>query len=194
MNNRLIRTILYCQGEGFTKGLFVPILPAMSGFVRLQAAGSFGCAQTEDSNLVCFGFNNDFGQLGITGQLPDTTTGVLVVDQGAGLIRGKVLDFTLGRRHACASVSRGGSGQTLYCWGDNSSGQVEQNGTAAPKNTTTIATPDGSAIYDMAAGENHTCLHLNGGFQCFGHIDQLGLDPAGTTLNDLNPILPLIYR
>ena len=133
-----------------------------------------------------------------------------MVDQGAGLIRGKVLDFTLGRRHACASVSRGGSGQTLYCWGDNSSGQVEQNGTAAPKNTTAIINPVGMTasssaleiipaasgiyIYDMAAGENHTCLHLNGGFQCFGHIDQLGLGPANGSLNDLNPIMPLIYR
>ena len=117
-----------------------------------------------------------------------------MVDQGAGLIRGKVLNFTLGRRHACGKVSLGGSGQSLYFWGDNSSGQVEQNGTAAPKNTTAIATPAASAIYDMAAGENHTCLHLNGGFQCFGQIDQLGLDPANGSLNDLNPIMPLIYR
>ena len=185
---------IYCQGEGFGNGVFGQILTGGPDFIRLKAAGNFGCAQTEDSNLVCFGLNNDFGQLGSTTALPDTTNGVMVINEGVSPIRGKVLDFTLGRRHACASVYRPAPGQTFYCWGDNTHGQVDQNGTLTPKEATSIALPNGSAIYDLAAGERHTCIHLNGGFQCFGHKDQVGVDSDRASLSDLNPILPLIYR
>ncbi len=191
-NNRI-----FCQGDGYgTSGLTEVLTGRPSErFTRLKAGSNFACAETDDHKLICFG-ENDQRQLG-NNSVTDTTNGVLVMDNNlSGIIHHPVKEFTLGSKHVCATGSGDGVGiEKLFCWGQNNSGQVHPGNAATPITATNIPLRTNyGTIYDMAAGASHTCLHINGGFQCFGDTNVIGIDSAKASLSEFNPILPFIYR
>src|SRR5262249_20259299 len=97
--------------------------------VALGGAYSFvvghSCARKVDGTLWCWG-RNDIGQLG-DGTTANQTT---PVQAGAATLGSNVAEVALGGNHSCARKTDG----TLWCWGDNGTGQLGDGTTA---NTTT---------------------------------------------------------
>jgi hypothetical protein len=112
----------WCWGRGEMIGAGVPPDPggwgplAVSGghaFVTLTAGGGHTCGLTAAAQAYCWGINSD----GQTGQIP--------------AVPGVIYTPTLvGGGHTFTTISAGGShtcglaGGGLYCWGNNTTGQI----------------------------------------------------------------------
>jgi alpha-tubulin suppressor-like RCC1 family protein len=182
---------IWCQGNRFgASGLQRALQLKTDNFVKIKAGSNFACAQTSTHKLICFGENNH-SQLGSRNPSSDYNEGVEVFSD-SGIVRNFVHEFSVGEEHACAT-SLTGSEEKLYCWGNNSHGQVAQFDEPVSTVVTNIKTHSGT-IYDIAAGSQHSCLHINGTIQCFGNKEFIAVDPGLRELQEFNPILPLIYR
>ncbi|MGZ3722217.1 MAG: RCC1 domain-containing protein, partial [Bdellovibrionales bacterium] len=128
-------------------------------------------------NAYCWGSNN-LGQIGInsgasTVVLPTQIAGVVGVGNLSGLV-----SISAGAYYACALSNLG----HVYCWGDNSFGQLG-NGTfinsSAPVEVAGVGGIGKLAnIKAIAAGDNHVCALTNGGnVYCWGENvnGQLGI-------------------
>lgn len=161
---------------------------SLTGPARKISAGGFhSCAVTGTGTLRCWGYGGN-GQLG-----QGHSGGVSWGDQANELpstlpndisVGGQVTDVVSGQEHVCGLLTNG----TLKCWGGNSYGQLGTGNTSslgAP-----AATPidlDGVSVYQVAAGQFHTCaLRANGTARCWGNSNsgQLG---RGSTTNRYTP-------
>lgn len=93
----------------------------------------------------------------------DTTTEAAPEAGPTGLSGAR--QIAAGARHTCALVNLG----EIYCWGDNSQGQLGQaDGTARstkPRKVDLI----GGVAKQISAGANHTCVvMMSGAIQCWG--------------------------
>jgi alpha-tubulin suppressor-like RCC1 family protein len=140
--------------------------------------------------MYCWG-NNSSGQLG-NGTTTNSTTPSLVA---GGLVFSAV---SVGGKHVCGEIV---GNIDLYCWGDNSSGQLG-NGTMT---NSSVPVPVTTGIYNIlmqypSAGASHTCAGAAGhnGFEmysaavCWGDNSsgQLG---NGTTTNSAVPVATNTY-
>jgi alpha-tubulin suppressor-like RCC1 family protein len=130
--------------------------------VTMTASLSHTCALTAEGTMLCWG-SNEYGQLG-NGSTANSTAPVPVVGIGSA-----VVSIAAGRDFTCALTSAG----SVWCWGDNGSGQLG-NGTYAQSTIpvevldSTGKVPLGGAIA-IAAGERHTCAVTNAGAAlCWG--------------------------
>jgi len=130
------------------------------------------CALGAAGGVVCWGKNGN-GQLG-SGSTSDALTPTVVVD-GAGAPLANITALTAGAAHTCALRSDG----SVFCWGDDSDGQLGVGGSAAqnPQAAPAALTSVGA----LAAGAHHTCAALitSGLAYCWGRNDagQLGAPP-----------------
>ncbi|MBT9557401.1 MAG: hypothetical protein IV100_15280 [Myxococcales bacterium] len=148
-----------------------------------QAAlgGAHSCALLVDGSVSCWGENAD-GQLG-TGAAagsPETLSPATV-----GLL-GPALHVGSGGAHTCAVV--GGPASGLYCWGDNSAGQLGIAG--GDRTTPTLVSGFAGSSFPaaLALGATHTCVVLSdGSARCFGAngSGQLG---NNTTVSGATPV------
>jgi alpha-tubulin suppressor-like RCC1 family protein len=113
----------------------VPTAVASSGVVfnRIYAGTYHTCAIASDGSAWCWG-RDDYGQLGDGVQLPFGTGNATPVQVGGGLT---FRSLSVGELYTCGVTGTVGtptgpsaSSGTIYCWGDNSFGQIG-NGTAA---------------------------------------------------------------
>jgi hypothetical protein len=166
-------------GNGITReflGRNVPVdvigLPAPAQ--AIAAGTNHTCARLMNGTVWCWG-NDEYGQLG------DGTYVKSVAEKGkatpvqvAGLENASLL--AAGARHTCALA-----GKDVFCWGDNSSGQLGDGTTEAsplPVQVTGLY----SGVYAITAGEKHTCALSPDqsvtvkGIQCWGDnsFDQMG--------------------
>jgi alpha-tubulin suppressor-like RCC1 family protein len=158
--------------------------PSGTSFATVQAGGGARCAEdpargestcghtcgiATDGGLYCWG-KNDLGQLGIGGgpmvystpQRLDATT--------------NWAQISLGGAHTCGLRTD----HTLWCWGDNSRGQLGIGNPAV----TQAPTPQqvGGTYLKVSAGNQHTCaIQLDGQLFCWGSNDgfQLAQSSAG---------------
>lgn len=96
-----------------------------------------------------------------------------------------IVGLTLGNAHA--AVMRANS--ELLGWGKNASGQLNDGTTtsrSAPVSMLRV-----TKVFDVAAGDGHTCMRTNSAIQCWGanNYGQLG---DGTTLSRVVPSVPPI--
>ena len=127
----------------------------------LAACGS----QQADSGIYAWGYNG-FGQLG-TGNTTDAKLPVASVS-GGDIADENPIAVSSGANHVCALVQGG----RVYCWGDNSHGQLG-NGTNTSSSDPVQVDPGGAlsgkSITWISAGGNHTCaVAVPGNVFCWG--------------------------
>ena len=155
--------------------------------VLVLAAGAWHtCAATTTGVLQCWGRNGN-GQLG-DGSIIQQPQPISVATPANG---STPTALSLGRQHTCLIDAAG----SVYCWGDNSSGQLGNATTTdspLPQKVSALA----GIAQDIAAGSRHTCALLgDGSLSCWGrnYNGQLGdgeigryplpLDVSGLTNN-----------
>ncbi|MCE7981366.1 MAG: RCC1 repeat-containing protein [Caldilinea sp. CFX5] len=152
----------------------------VSGFNRTATAVSVGeahaCTLVTGGDVYCWGVNL-LGQLG-NGDNAEQQTPVMV----RGLPH-PVMAISTGWRHTCALTNAG----AVYCWGDNSDGQLGDN-TTVGKNSAVLVNGLSNGVSAISAGGFHTCAIIQTeGVTCWGDNSsgQMGND---TTIDQLNPI------
>ena len=114
------------------------------------------------STVLCWG-SNEFGQLG-NGETASSTSPVQVTGLGASLI-----SVAAGSESTCALTGLG----TVWCWGDNSNGQLGDGTFTQSAVPVQVLDPTGSAplssVARIAAGAAHACAVTNSGAAfCWG--------------------------
>ncbi len=133
-------------GDGSTAPRQAPVKASGldADVIALSAGDSHTCALKKNGSLWCWG-GNASGQVGDQ-SLAERHRPVEVPRLGGG-----VTAVSSGRAHTCA-VKKDGS---LWCWGDNLSGQLGQEPSGA---VLTPAKVEGlSGVVAVSAGPNHTC-------------------------------------
>ncbi len=145
------------------------------------------CALAE-ARLYCWGWNYR-GQLGAGDTQPHA--GVVEVVR-SGILAGKSpTTISSGADHSCTVAS-----QQVFCWGDNSFGQLG-DGTSASSWVPVQADPasalSGQTVTSAAAGGSHSCAVAAGKLYCWGQYgafgDRLRLATASPVLMQLPPAL-----
>jgi alpha-tubulin suppressor-like RCC1 family protein len=141
-----------------------------------------------DSKAYCWG-PNKAGQIGNNATIPDSTLykSPTPVYTGGVLSGKKVIQIAQDgysevsgtpapppHAHVCAvATDASGANGRVYCWGENSSGQLGNNSTTdakAPIAVTTSGVLSGKTIIDVAAGIQHSCaLTSEGKVACWGN-------------------------
>ncbi len=157
------------------------------------------CALFEGGTVSCWG-NNDQGQLGLGsyGNRNDVF-GLPAIDLGAHAV---VTQLSVGPFHECAVLED----HSVKCWGSNTYGELGigdtkrrgdepgQMGDALPR----VDLGPGAEVFQVAAGDNHTCALLRGGtVKCWGLNDhgQLGVGDTknrGDGIGALGAALPAV--
>jgi alpha-tubulin suppressor-like RCC1 family protein len=134
------------------------------------------CTIMGDGTLWCWG-HNEYGQLGdgtTTNQpLPVQVTGLTGVTQVAVSAKGQ---FT------CATDAS----FKIYCWGRNDRGQLGDGTTVSRSVPAPVL--GGLGAFDISAGTNHACLHLQNDIWYGWGGNEHGQLGDGTTLDRLAPV------
>jgi alpha-tubulin suppressor-like RCC1 family protein len=107
-------------GDGTTAKKNVPTTVPGSDWVVVEAGASHTCAIKTDGTLWCWGDNT-------SGQLGDGTTTGHVQPTQVKSVAGSWAALSLANGDSCGLLTTG----SLYCWGDNSRGQIGDNTVAA---------------------------------------------------------------
>ena len=123
----------------------------------LSSGGGHACALRIDGSLWCWGYNS-FGELG-TGETQGTTTNSSLPLQVLNLAN--VAKVAAGDRHTCAVLADA----TVWCWGDNSSGQLGRNGSQVSV-PVSVGIPTTASV---ASGVRNSCARTtDGSAWCWG--------------------------
>jgi alpha-tubulin suppressor-like RCC1 family protein len=133
---------------------------------HLSTGGEFTCVKGTDQSLWCWG-DNQFGQLGLGNNAPALTP-MQVTPLG-----NNVLSVATGGSHTCALMADA----TVWCWGENSFGQLG-TGDINPRSTPTQIDPTMlSNVTSILTGGHHSCaVKQDSTLWCWGdnRMGQLG--------------------
>ncbi len=160
--------------------------------VRQLAAGSdHTCAIVGPGWVVCWGSNQAYQSGQLHGSVAANVVVVPTIDSPSPI--NNALAISAGGRHACITRGPGGGEITsVYCWGDNSHGQIGENLQVGyqsnyAREVTQYAAGEAnshqrrlSGIEQISAGQRHSCaLHaVRRDVRCWGanHQGQRGLN------------------
>ena len=130
-----------------------------STWAQLTTGADHTCAIKQDGTLWCWGGNSE-GQLGnqtVPSKLASHSSDLLLID-------GVWTEVSAGEEHTCAIASD----KALWCWGDNSQGQLGTGGTMQATVPAAIISM-GQTWEHVTAGLTHTCALATGGtLWCWG--------------------------
>jgi hypothetical protein len=159
-------------GDGTWADKNTPVQIMSSGVVSVALGSSHTCAIKQEGSLWCWGWNID-------GQLGDGTGGFGVSrNTPVQIMSSGVVSVALGYYHTCVIKTNG----SLWCWGNNTSGQLG-DGTNTAKNSPVQIMSSG--VSSVSLGKDHTCaIKTNGSLWCWGYnyLGQLG-DGANSSRN-----------
>lgn len=145
-------------------------IPTLAGVTHLSASWSTACALSQGT-VWCWG-RSDLGQLGTGGRTYQITP------QPIGVMRGEYArDVATGYATTCAVTNLG----RLYCWGDNSRGQLARDDVQS--SLTAVRIENVPAVVRVAVLEASVCaLTKTGEVLCWGANDrgQLGRGSVDT--------------
>ncbi len=156
------------------------------------------CSVYLDNSLWCWG-DNTLGQISPT--LPKKNALSVSKLNTAGVFdAGDIRTVAAGDAHTCVVVNN--MQQSIWCWGDNSYGQVSGDGTTDEVEfvnvTKTVGLPNDS-VNALAAGEQFTCASYSAeGIWCWGRNDHNQI--TGEPNNDMilnpetTPLMMPIYK
>ena len=125
---------------------------------RVSAGSSHACLLTSTSGVACWG-SNFVGQLGIGPSPGNTATPTELTSPDIV----NITAVSTGSQHTCAVRGDG----TVWCWGDNSVGQLGDGTTAGSSTPVQVAGVADAA--QVVAGFAHTCARsLGGTVRCWG--------------------------
>jgi alpha-tubulin suppressor-like RCC1 family protein len=173
---------LWCWGSNADSQLAldptVSYRPAPSQIVgstweQVTTGADHTCAIKQDGTLWCWGGNS-------TGQLGNQTVPAALHSKSSGLLSivGVWTEVSAGQKHTCAIASD----KALWCWGDNSQGQLGTGNTTQAIVPAAISST-GLTWEHVAAGLTHTCALATGGtLWCWGSNSdgQLGIGRGET--------------
>ncbi|RYZ50131.1 MAG: RCC1 repeat-containing protein, partial [Proteobacteria bacterium] len=146
-------------GDGTSTDRHLPTaVSGLSGVDRIYGGTFQHCAiMKSDSSVKCWGNNNN----GVLGD--GTTTTRATPTDVVGLVG--VKELNMGVFHICASTISDGS---VYCWGQNSDGQVGDGTTTDRYLPTKVPGISGASL--VAGGSGHSCAVVSAGSKamCWG--------------------------
>lgn len=167
-------------------------LGTIDQIVDIKSMSNTTCAQFATDGMKCWGAN-DKGQAG-TEDLSFTKIGDSSNELGTSMIRVKIPTniklFDTGANHACVVTVD----SKLYCWGDNTNGQIGVNSnkaiwgdTAGEIQSAQVNIDNIGNINKLSLGRDHSCAQFSSATfntRCWGgnYYGQLGLgrsNPAG---------------
>lgn len=173
--NENIQITAFAKNATFTSSALTSSAIRFSS-LSISAGANHSCASDASGNVKCWGtrgtygsVNLNYGQLGV-GTMGNITTGVfgslvptIVRNATNNGNLSNVVQVSVGLYHTCALTS----GHQVYCWGDNSYGQLgvgNYDNSALPKLISSL-----SNIYSISSGDYHVCaLNSSGNVYCWG--------------------------
>ncbi len=148
---------------------------AIPAWIHIATGGFHTCGIREGNTLWCWG-DARFGDLG-TGPAADQVLPQQITKPTAGWV-----SVTAGHWHSCATRSDG----TLWCWGDNSNGDLGIGTTTSVDRPDQVTTPAATGWASVAGGYYHTCAtRTDGTLWCWGNNFDGQLGIGTTTGQDL---------
>jgi alpha-tubulin suppressor-like RCC1 family protein len=123
---------------------------ATVGATSVAAGGAHSCVVTSLGGVYCWGENSS-GQLGDDNAPADSATAVPAGDNGD--LRGVAVQVAAGEAHTCALDYDG----SVFCWGDNSAGQLGVGGGPDRPVPTQVTKLAGRVVVEITAGAEHSC-------------------------------------
>jgi alpha-tubulin suppressor-like RCC1 family protein len=165
-------------GNGMTSQSNAPVpVNGVTNVTKLALGAAHTCALEQSGALYCWGLNSS-GQLG-NASMQEASSPVPV----SGFDAGAIVDVVAGIQHTCALVQAG----AVYCWGDNSYGQLGQGNFDLANSATPLLVPSlSSGVTQISAGYQHTCALRRGRVLCWG-FNTAGALGNNTTLNSPTP-------
>jgi len=165
-------------GDGSVSYRMAPGLVGGSDWSQLATGLYHTCATKQDKSLWCWG-GNTVGQLG-NAFAPLLAKGAQGGTSEPFQVIGAWNSVSAGQAHTCGIMSD----LSLWCWGDNSNGQLG-NGTQDNSSVPVAVVALNQTWASVAAGSTHTCaLATNGTLWCWGDnlYGKLGTGSAGSQL------------
>lgn len=164
-----------------TAQLLHPSGVVMDSVVRIAAGSLHTCVIVTGGGVWCWGSNN-VGQLGL-----GSMSSLAIPSPSPTVNLSDAIGITAGDSHTCALVSGG----NVFCWGDNTYGQLGSDTTVTARSRPTAVAL--SNVTQIAAGGSFVCAILvDGELRCWGsnEFGQLGI---GNMINVSSlPVRPLL--
>lgn len=147
----------------------------------VSVGGNSACAIRINNTVDCWGWKKGSTLTGMTGLQCEPADACLYAPT-AMAVPGTAIRIGVGAEHACALTSTG----EVYCWGDNSTGQLGRAGVAS---ITPVKVSGGYTFVSISVGAFHTCAIEagSGAVGCWGD-NQFGQLGDGTTTDRDHPV------
>ncbi len=154
-----------------------PITGLTSGATSLSLTNRHGCALANGA-ARCWG-DNSYGQLGDGTNGASYTSAVAVLGLTSGISQ-----IATGQWFSCALKTD----HTVWCWGDNSAGQLGSDPTSLTTSSTPLQVSGLTSATSIAAGQDSACAILQGGSaKCWGNNGQ-GQLGNGNQISSFTPV------